>query len=91
MKELRLSIGEIAIETEAERAAAERLPAVLREAFRILAERLARTGLAGERSVADLVLGRLQVDVLSADELLGPRGAERLADELHRQIRGGAS
>lgn len=55
------------------------------DALRKLAERLAKSPFA-RPGVRELVLERLSLDTLSADELLSERGAERLADELYSAI-----
>lgn len=60
--------------------------ALLETVLRKLGERLARTAAFGGRSLRPLVLERLSITTLSADELLGPRGAERLADELYAEL-----
>lgn len=60
--------------------------ALLDAALRKLGERLTRSGALGGRALKPLVLERLSITTLSADELLGPRGAERLADELYAEL-----
>ncbi len=60
--------------------------AVLEAALRKLGERLARSPALGGRPPRPLVLERLSITTLSAGELLGPRGAERLADELYAEL-----
>jgi hypothetical protein len=59
--------------------------AILEAALRRLGERLANSPFQGQplRSIA---LERLSIDTLSTEELLGPRGAERLADELYTAL-----
>jgi hypothetical protein len=54
----------------------------VQDALRKLAERLAKSPL-GRSGVKELVLEKLSLDTLPADELLSERGAERLADELY--------
>lgn len=61
------------------------VPQLLEQALRRVAERLARSPL-GRAGVRELALERLELDAIPADELLGPRGAERLADELYAAI-----
>jgi hypothetical protein len=91
MSGLRLSIGELVVETEAERAQAEQLSWVVREAFARLAELLGRAPLTRWSGQGELSIGQLTVGALSMDELLGPRGAARLAEQMYQQIAGGAS
>ncbi len=80
-----LSIERLVIDTQAERAEADRVPAVLKEAFEKLAAKL--SGLPSEqRAQREQALASLQVELGSVQELLGPRGADRLAEELYRQL-----
>lgn len=60
--------------------------ALLECALKKLGERLARSPVLGGRPLRPLVLERLSITTLSAEELLGPRGAERLADELYAEL-----
>lgn len=89
MSELRLSLGELVVETEAERAQADQLSTVVRESFARLAELLGRAPLTKWSGQGEVVIGQLTVGSLTMDELLGPRGAERLAEQLYQQISGG--
>jgi hypothetical protein len=86
MQRLELIIDRLTLEADLE---THHLPAVtgaLREALRLLADRLGR-GPAGRFTPAEpLALERLQVSALAPEELLGPRGAERLAEELYALI-----
>ncbi|NMO21854.1 hypothetical protein HPC49_34470 [Pyxidicoccus fallax] len=91
MSGLKLSIGEVVVETAAEQAQAEKLSPVVREAFARLAELLGRAPLTRWGGQGELVIGELTVGALSLDELLGPRGADRLAEQLYQRIVGGAS
>ncbi|AGP41505.1 hypothetical protein [Sorangium cellulosum] len=68
-----------------EGADAEAVQKTVEDALRRLGERLARSPLA-RAGVRELALERLSLDVLPADELLGARGAERLADELYSAL-----
>jgi hypothetical protein len=86
MSRLRLEINEVIVRTEAEREEVEGATPVVREAFRLLAERLERSPFGRSGEAAQYALDRLEVTVLPLDELLSPRGAERLADELYRQL-----
>jgi hypothetical protein len=58
------------------------VPQLLEQALSRVAERLARSPL-GRAGVRELAFERLELDAIPAEELLGPRGAERLADELY--------
>ncbi|MDB4927872.1 MAG: hypothetical protein JWM10_356 [Myxococcaceae bacterium] len=62
-----------------------RVRAVLDEALGQLAERLAGSPL-GRSGTRRLALEHLELELTSTDELLGPRGAERLADELYASL-----
>lgn len=86
MSTIRLEVDRLVVETDAERRRVEQLPAKLEEAFQQLADRLAKSPLGREVRLGERVLERLRIDTLAADELLGPRGAERLAEELYRQL-----
>jgi len=59
--------------------------ALLEDALGRLAARLARSPFARADARA-LALERLELDTLSADDVTGVRGAERLADELYAAI-----
>lgn len=61
------------------------IQALLNDALTRLATRLASSPFA-RSGVRELALERLELDVIPADELLGPRGAERLADELYTAL-----
>jgi hypothetical protein len=65
----------------------------LQAAFEELARRLQAAPVARLRKPVRLVLPQLGVDALSTDELLGPRGVERLADVFFSQLvqKGGLS
>lgn len=86
MTRITLDIGQVVVLTEAERAELERAEPAIREAFRMLGERLDRTPFRQFGEARNYTLERLEVSSLPLDELLSPRGAERLADELYQQI-----
>ncbi|MEM6791388.1 MAG: hypothetical protein AAF715_27975 [Myxococcota bacterium] len=65
--------------------AADRASDLMERALGLVAERLAGSPWA-RSGLEDLVLDRLELDVIPVDELLGPRGAERLADELYTAL-----
>jgi len=82
-----LSIDRVVVDTEVERAAAARLPAILRQAFHTLAARLDADGTSRADLLADRVVELLETGPLPIDALLGPHGAEILAEELYRRIK----
>ncbi len=86
MNRLTLDIGEVVVRTEAERSRLERATPTIQEAFRLLGERLDRTPFGAAGAARAYALERLEITALPLDELLSARGAERLADELYRQL-----
>ena len=80
MTNLTLSIERIVVETEVEREAAVRIPELLTAAFQDLAERWARSTWARQVPLAQVVRAALETETISAEELLGARGAERLSE-----------
>jgi len=86
MSRLTLEIGQVVVETEAERVRLEAATPNIQEAFRLLAERLERSPFGRFGEARQYALERLEISALPLDELLSPRGAERLADELYRQL-----
>ena len=86
MNRVTIDIAQVVVQTEAERGRLEGATSTIQEAFRLLAQRLDRTpfGPSGEAKV--LALECLELGAISLDELLSNRGAERLADELYRQL-----
>jgi hypothetical protein len=81
-----IEIGEVVVETEAERVQLKAATLTIQEAFRLLAERLDRTPFRQFGEARRYALDRLEISTLPLDELLSPRGAERLADDLYRQL-----
>jgi hypothetical protein len=84
-----MKIGEIAFTVDLPEKDLGGVATVLEEAFRLLARRLAGGPYGRSVQPRRLVLEKLQTAPLSLEELLGARGAERLADELYGQIWGG--
>lgn len=82
---LHLSIDTLTVETEGERRDLEQVPSVLRAALRQLGERLAALP-SEQAALRGLALERLEIEVASLDEVLGDRGAERLADALFARL-----
>jgi hypothetical protein len=83
---LRLAIDRIVVETDAERAAVTRLPEVLRDAMVRLAERWATSPWARSQPLVPTAIQVLEVEPIPTDELLGPRGADLLAERLWRRF-----
>jgi hypothetical protein len=71
---------------EEERAQLVKAEPIIQEAFRLLGERLDKSPFAQFGEARTFALDRLELSALPLDELLSPRGAERLADELYRQL-----
>lgn len=86
MSRITLEIDEVTLQAEAEREQLEGAAPAIQEAFRLLAERLDRTPFGGSGEARQFSIDLLEITVLPLDELLSPRGAERLADELYRQF-----
>ena len=91
MRRIDLRVDELVVETHAEASQAPRLREVFRDAFFKLAERLRKAAGARDVSLQSLALERLEVSTLAPDVLLGPGGAEALAEALYRQIVKGAA
>jgi hypothetical protein len=86
MSRFELRIGVAVIETEAEAIQLRAAEPRIQEAFRLLAQQLERTPFWQFGEARELAIETLQLSTLPFDELLGPRGAERLADELYREL-----
>lgn len=86
MRRFTLEVGEVVVQTEAERVKLEAATPTIQEAFRLLGERLDRTPFGQFGDARQYAVGRLEIGTVPLDELLSPRGAERLADELYRQL-----
>lgn len=80
MTKLSLAIDRVVVQTNIEREAAARLPEALRSAFLLLAEKWGRSPWTRVPLEA-IVRDRLEISI-SAEELLGDRGAERLAETM---------
>lgn len=90
MTAVRLRIDRIAVELAAEQRAAD-AEATLRTALALLASRLANAPLGGGRDAPQRALELLELEPVAPDWLAGPGAADRLADELYRQIVGAAA
>lgn len=89
MRRFRLRLGEVVVETAADAAGTEALQAVLREAFLELGRLIQQTPFGRWVDTEELVLDTLELQALALDELLGPRGATRLAEQLYARLPGG--
>ncbi len=83
---IKLRCDSVVVRTDSERTGLEALSPVLRDAFARLAERLQAMPEARWHDPEHWALDRLEIEMVSTDELLGPRGAERLADPLCRAL-----
>jgi hypothetical protein len=79
-------VDELVVDIELSETEAQRLTPVLRAAFEDVAKRLRDSPASRWQKEPSVVLRALRVDSLSADELLGPRGAARLADAFWNQM-----
>ena len=86
MSYIRLRIADAVVETDVEKHQLQGAEPTLREAFRLLAERLQRTPFHQFGNARELAIESLRVSNLPVDELLGPRGAERLAEQLYDEL-----
>lgn len=86
MSRLLIEIGEVVLQTEAERVRLDGADAAVAEAFRLLAERLERTPFGRSEEFRAHAVGLLETTPLPLDEVLAPNGAARLAEELYRQL-----
>jgi len=79
-------VDQLVVDVDLSEAEAARLTPVLKAAFEDLAKRLQTSPVARWRNTTRLTLASLRVDPLSTNELLGPRGATRLADAFWEQL-----
>lgn len=86
MTNLTLVIDRVVVQTDVEREAAARIPELVREAFLRLAERWGRSPWARTLPLDAVVRAHLELEPVSADELLGERGAELLAERMWRAV-----
>ena len=89
-RSIAMKINQIAFTVDVPEKELGNVPTVLEEAFQLLANRLADGPHGRSVQPRRLVLDTLQIEPFALDQLLGERGAERLADELYEQIWGGA-
>ncbi len=83
---IRFHVDRVVLDTEMSASEAERLTPVLRAALEDLAKRLQQSPTSRWRDATQLVLSDLCVDAVPVAELVGPRGATRLADAFWAQF-----
>jgi hypothetical protein len=83
---LRLEVGTVVVRAQGERHKVDRVAPAVEEAFRQLAALLERTPAGRFGDVQERVIASLDTGALPLDELLSPRGAERLANEWYRRL-----
>jgi hypothetical protein len=81
-----VDIGDVIVRGDAERHRLERVAPAVEEAFRLLAEQLERTPLARFGDARRLLISRLESQLVSLDDLLAPRGAARLAEDIYQRL-----
>lgn len=81
-----LQVDRLVVDTELGPSEAERLEPMLRAAFEELAKRLEHAPAGRWRNSTRVAVGRLCIDSLAADEMLGPRGAARIAEAFWQQL-----
>lgn len=86
MRSIDLRIDEILLEAEVDDAQLGRTEPAIRRALELLAQRLAASPFARTGEAPALALNEIRISALSLKELLGPGGAERLAEELYTRI-----
>jgi hypothetical protein len=83
---LSLEVATVVVRTEAERHRLEGVAPAVGQAFRELAMRLERTPAGRWDDLPAHITLTLETEAIQLDDLLSPRGAERLADEWYRQL-----
>lgn len=84
-----LQIGAVQIDAAGEVEDAARLESVLREGLEQLAERLRSSPFARDPGAVGVALQQIQLGDLAAEDWLGDRGAQRIAERLYEQIAAG--
>jgi hypothetical protein len=79
-------VEKLVVDVDLSAAETARLTPVLKAAFEELAKRLQMSPVSRWRNTTRLTLAALTIEPLAADELLGPRGATRLADAFWEQL-----
>ena len=83
---IQLQVDRIVLDTELSAPDAERLTPILKAAFEDLAKRLQQSPASRWRDPTQFALSELRIDMLPITELVGPRGATRLADAFWEQL-----
>ena len=91
MTAIEVTIAEIVVESDAEYEEAVAAATVVERAIGEVAERIQQSPHRWDGSVRRRLIDAIETSTLSLDELLGARGAERLADELFRELTKGWS
>lgn len=86
-----LKVGEIKLTVEAEERELSQINQVLLQALEKLAKRLEKSPFSRSVNSKNLVHDYLKVNSFTVQELLSASGAERLADDLYKQLVGGRS
>ena len=85
MRPLKLSVSEISVTLD-DPALASRVEPALREALKMLGEKLATSPFARDPDALDLAVSQLSLDPISSSALFGSGGPARLSEQLYRQL-----
>jgi hypothetical protein len=83
-----LNIQSLRLDVDAERPAVERLGGTIRLALVLLARKLEAAPFRFGENADRFAFDQLEAGALSVNELLGPQGAERLAERLYAALAG---
>jgi hypothetical protein len=86
MRGLILQVDKVVVLTDGEQRTLERVSQVAQSAFALLAERLKGSPFERWGGAREVLFEELQISALNLDDLLGSRGAERLADILYQRM-----
>ncbi len=86
MSDLKLQIDRVVVETHEEQSDIRAAEPTVREAFRLLAQRLKQTPFDQWGQARERLFETLRVAPMPLDELMGPRGADRLAQQMYNQL-----
>lgn len=81
-----LEVGRVRVDATGAPEDASRFESVLRQGLEQLAERLRSSAFAADPEPIALALQQIRIDALTADDWLGERGAQRIADVLYERI-----
>ena len=87
-QQITLKIGEITLAVESEEYNPAAIKQILQRAMQIFVLRLTESPFGRSIDPVRLALQKLELEPLSVQELLGARGAERLANELYNKLVG---